>query len=298
MPLVSVCIATYRRPDGLRNLLESIGLQDVPSNLELEVLVVDNDPPSAESTVQAFHDACPFPVHYLSQTEPNISLTRNVAVDKAAGDLIWFIDDDEVADPTCLRELFSAMHNFEADVVFGPVIPVFETPAPEWMKPLHARPIHPTGSISQAHRTSNTLARTSALRLVDGPFNRAYGVTGGSDGLLFSQLERQGLKLVNSAEAIVRETVPPERATWDWLRARMRRMGQNYGRQTASLEGGALKLPVLWMAAKALIQVLGWGGAAVINWRDRAKRSQLLLRMWTNVGKLEGLRGVSSLRDP
>jgi len=122
MTLISVCVATYRRPDGLRELLESLEAQELDESVRLEILVVDNDPPSAETVVRDHGDRSRHLVRYFTQPEPNISLTRNVAVAAAEGDLVWFVDDDEIAEPQCGQRLLDAMRDFDADVVFGPVL--------------------------------------------------------------------------------------------------------------------------------------------------------------------------------
>lgn len=298
MRLVSICIATYQRLSGLSDLLASLEAQDLPVNLDIEILIVDNDPPSAQQLVAAHALRSRFTVHYLTQPEPNISLTRNVAVAAAQGELIWFIDDDEVAEPSCLRLLALALDEHHADVVYGPVVPSFEAPVPDWMRPLYERQIQATGTPSKAHRTGNTLVRTAALKLVDGPFDAAYGVSGGSDGLLFRQLENGGLRLIESADAVVKEVVPATRSTWKWLRSRTRRQGQNYGRQTVSLEGGVWTTGTGSMLLRAVVQVIMWSGAAAASWPNRTRRSQFLLRLWTNIGKIEGVAGAVSRRDP
>lgn len=297
MRLVSICIATYKRPEGLRGLLASIEQQVVDDETGIEIVIVDNDPPSAEASVRDHQATSRFAITYLTQPEPNISLTRNVGVAAARGELVWFVDDDEVAEPECLHRLIEAMDDHGADVVFGPVLPVFEVPLDAWLRPLYDRPVRPTGTPSDAHRTGNTLVRMEALQTVDGPFDEAYGVTGGSDSLLFRRFEVEGRLLIESAEARVSEVVPAERATWRWLKTRMRRQGQNYGRQTITIEGGRWSRGSIWMGAKAAVQVVAWGLGSLAFWDDRTARSRRTMRMWTNIGKLEGLAGVARRRD-
>lgn len=297
MPLVSVCVATFRRPDGLAALLDSIVCQELSPEIDVEVVVVDNDPPTARPVVDGQASTSPFPIHYLTQSEPNISLTRNTAVAHAKGDLLWFVDDDEVADPKCLALLVSALEDFNADGVFGPVHSVFDGPQPPWIEAIYSRPVHETGSISKAHRTGNTLVRADALRLVPGPFDPEYGRSGGSDSMLFRTLEARGLKFINSAEASVSEAVPPSHATWRWVRTRVRRQGRNYGRQSVALHGGRFTPSVLWMMAKAVVQVLMSSLSALATWPSRKRRATYLQRMWTNVGKFEGVLGAVSFRD-
>jgi glycosyltransferase involved in cell wall biosynthesis len=41
--LLSVCIATYRRPELLARLLTSLAQQKLVNGIELEIVIVDND---------------------------------------------------------------------------------------------------------------------------------------------------------------------------------------------------------------------------------------------------------------
>ena len=298
MALYSICLATYKRPDGLLALLESLEAQVLPDDMSVEILVVDNDPRSSEDVVNGFGSKSRFPVSYLTQPEQNISITRNVAVDAAKGEYIWFVDDDEVAEPNCLERLASALHDHDADGVFGPVLPAFESAHPNWIEKstVFNRPIGVTGAKSEGFRTSNTLVRTELLRSVPGPFDPDFGISGGSDSMLFRQLAMDGAHFVDSGDAFVHETVPDSRAQWEWMRNRVRRQGQNYARQTVMLHGGVSKRPVLWMLAKAAIRIPMTLVGAAIKWNQRETRSNYQLRMWSNIGKFEGARGTVSVR--
>jgi len=196
-----------------------------------------------------------------------------------------------------VTRLFDALHRYDATVVFGPVIAKFEADVPDWSRPLYQRPIFATGTKSDAHRTSNTLVRADALSAIPGPFDPAYGVTGGSDSMLFRQLEEKGHRLINSDDAFVSEVVPANRASWKWLQTRSRRQGQNYGRQTVTLNDGYLNAGVGIVVAKALVLIASSGSQALLRWSDRPTRAKHLLRLQTNIGKLEGVRGMSQERD-
>jgi succinoglycan biosynthesis protein ExoM len=300
VPLYSVCIATYQRPTGLLCLLESIEARVLGPDIDLEIIIVDNDPGSSEDLVSTFAATSRFPIRYLTQPEQNISITRNVAVREAAGDFIWFVDDDEVAAPECLSRLASALHEFDADGVFGPVLPEFEGEQPEWIQtsPAFNRPIGVTGVVSQGYRTSNTLVRSEILKESEGPFDPAYGVSGGSDSMLFRTLAREGRHFIDSADAFVVETIPANRANWEWMSGRIRRQGQNYARQTIALSGGALSPPVLSLSGKALIQIVSSASLSLLYWRNQPQRRRWLLRLWSNLGKLEGVGGAVSVRTP
>ncbi len=289
MTLVTICIATYKRPAGLAALLASIDCQRLAESVDVEIVVVDNAPPTAQPVVEEFEASSGLPARYLQQPLRNIAITRNAGVAAASGAFIWFVDDDEVAEPNCLQGLLDAADQFNADVVYGPVIPSFEGPIADWLKPLHHRPIHRTGTISTARRTGNTLVRSGILAGIEGPFDEAFGLTGGEDSMMFRQLEARGLTLIDCEDAIAVETVPTERSTWKWIKDRRRRLGQIYGRQTVKLEGSLLHKQVALVSVKAAAQVFVWGIAALGTRNNRTTRSQYLLRMWTNLGKLEGI---------
>lgn len=298
MPTYSICIATYKRPERLTRLLESIEAQELDDGVSVEIIIVDNDPPSAEAAVTCFAATSRFSIRYLTQPEQNISITRNLSVHEATGDYVWFVDDDEVAIPQCLSRLGEALTDYGADGVFGPVLPAFESPQPDWMEAssVFNRPIGVTGHRSEAYRTSNTLVKRQLLLTIPGPFDPDFGLSGGSDSLLFRQLANNGAHFVDSSDAIVYEDVPDSRADWFWMKTRMRRQGQNYTRQIVMTNGGALRPKVVWMLAKAAVQIpwaaMGWAAS-----RDSETRSrEFQIRLWSNIGKFEGLAGAVSVR--
>ncbi|MHA2277876.1 MAG: glycosyltransferase family 2 protein, partial [Candidatus Kariarchaeaceae archaeon] len=88
----SVCIATYKRPSNLRNLIFSIEKQCLPEGGNIEIIIVDNDPEeSARVVIDDIKESFKIPILYFHQSIKNISLTRNVAVKNASGDFLLFI---------------------------------------------------------------------------------------------------------------------------------------------------------------------------------------------------------------
>ena len=132
--ICSVCIATYKRPTLLEQTLASILAQVLPHDIIIETIVVDNDPErSAAGIVEKHHDTDSISFKYFSQPIKNISLTRNMAVHNASGTYLVLIDDDEVASPRWIATLLKAADKYGADGVFGPVLPIFDKSAPEWL---------------------------------------------------------------------------------------------------------------------------------------------------------------------
>jgi succinoglycan biosynthesis protein ExoM len=218
-PDVSICIASYRRPEGLARLVESLQRQKTPPDLSFEILVVDNDPDGDLRPLAG--------VRVLHEPRRNIAHARNRALDEARGAWIAFIDDDEEAREGWLAAYWQAVARWEADGFFGPVIPRL-APHPG-ARPdaerFYTRPRHPSGTpIGSAElRTSNALLRRALFR--ERRFDPAYGRSGGSDTELFTRMLDAGARFLFCDEAWVVETVPAERQCMRWLTRRAFRGG-------------------------------------------------------------------------
>ncbi len=229
---VAVCTVTYHRPDGLRRLLEAIaGLafsaQPIP---EVTVVVVDNvaERPM-ESLVDSFRPLCRWPLIYGCEPVAGVSSARNRALQLVPADseFIAFIDDDEVPEPQWLDELLATAERFGADMVQGPVRPVFEREPAPWMAAGSFYEIGPfeDGAPVRSLGAGNCLIRTDMLRSLGLTFDMRFNRTGGEDEDFFGRAIRAGHRAVASGRAVVHETIPADRMRVGWLLRRWFRMG-------------------------------------------------------------------------
>ena len=279
---ISVCICTYKRPELLDALLAGLQGQR-EGGLRLQVVVADNDPDaSARQVLDQWLPRIRFPMRTLHVPAPNIALARNACVGAAAGEWIAFIDDDEQPDADWIAMLAVAAREFDADIVFGPVIPVLPKSTPDWMIDggFFERRRHATGTPATLDdaRTGNALVRASALTGVPGPFDPAFGSSGGSDSVLFRQLHANGARMVWSDDAVVHEAVPPERATAGWLLQRSFRNGQVALRsRLLATEPGMRFGTSAAHAFRSLFLMLGWLAiSAIAIPRSRASAMRAL----------------------
>ena len=93
-PLVTVILASYNGEEFLREALESLFAQDFRS---YEVVFVDDG--SVDGTADI---ARSFPLRYLYQANQGLPAARNAGFALARGQLIAFLDDDDVLPPTKL----------------------------------------------------------------------------------------------------------------------------------------------------------------------------------------------------
>ena len=291
MVTVTLCIATYRRPERLAAVLDDLTRQ---TRLPDEVVVVDND---AAASARPIVDAqllagTPYPIRYAVQPQKNISMTRNKTVELASGDWLAFIDDDERAPARWLAQLLAAAERFHADSVLGPVDPVVPPTAPDWIRRgrFYEFPRMPTGTIVPPNRLrfGNLLVQGKLLRDLKVPFDPALGLSGGEDGDLLSRLALDGARIIWCDEALVHEPVETSRLRLDWLLRRALSGGQDFARHALVGRYGAMSgARRIAFFVRALIQALAAAVLASLVWPlGRHHAARWLATLFANIGKL------------
>ena len=244
---ISVCICTFKRTELLNQLLQRLDNQQTEDLFTYSVVVADNDSAqSARQVVAVFSSSAHIQVTYCCESQQNIALARNKAIEHAEGDFIAFIDDDEFPTDDWLCNLFKTCAAFGVDGVLGPVKPHFETDPPEWAVKgkFFERPTHGTGfrmSWSES-RTGNVLFSKSILNGVDPPFRSKFD-TAGEDVDFFRRMVEKGCAFVWCNEAIVYEVVPSSRCTRSYLLKRALLRGSNFSKHpTDRIKNGATSL--------------------------------------------------------
>lgn len=237
--LVSICIATFHRPEGLARLLEGLEHQRFSSrqDVDIEIVVVDNDSEgsAAEVAARASHTT-KWVLKYVIEPTQGISYARNrgVAESNPASDFLAFIDDDEVPDPDWIDEMLLVQVRERADVVHGEVIPFYMEGVPDWIVDggfFVESPFFEDNSGSgrlNTAATNCTLVRSAVLEKYDPPFDLAFGLTGGEDDFLFRTLYADGKVLVHAPNAKVTEWIPAHRANSKWLLKSAYRKGNTF----------------------------------------------------------------------
>lgn len=288
---ISICIATYRRPERLSALLDDLVKQQ---HLPNEIVVVDNDATgSAHIVVEKRRKlGTPFPIHYEIQPVKNISLTRNRTVALATNDWIAFIDDDERAPTGWLKQLAETVLRYGADGVLGPVEPIVPTDAPAWIRhgSFYAWARMKTGSVIPVNklRFGNVLLRGALLHDTPTPFDPKYGLTGGEDGELLGRLVQQGAHIVWCDEAVVYEPIEATRLSLRWLLLRALRGGQDFARHKLTGSFGQLTSSGRQrLFLRALLQTSLAAGMVLLSWPiGRHHAAYWLLKVAANLGKI------------
>lgn len=297
-PSISICIATYRRPELLATLLEELFAQEL---LPGQIVVVDNDVEQSARTIVARLAAQTPDIEliYGTQPEKNISLTRNRTVELATGTWLAFIDDDERAPTSWLRELRDAAVRFNADGVLGPVVPGVPDHAPSWIRRgrFYDGPRMPSGEVVPLNvmRIGNAFLAAERLRaLRPHMFDPVYGLSGGEDGDVLMRLVNSGARVVWCDEAIAHEPVPDSRMSLTWLTKRALRGGQDFARhfRAGKLGGHPGPLSSVAFFSKAALQMVVAGLLSVLTLPfGRHVAAGWLMKTYANFGKLSVLWG-------
>ncbi|MDP3334166.1 MAG: glycosyltransferase family 2 protein [Methylococcaceae bacterium] len=286
---IDICIATYKRPELLRQLLKSLSEQTINDTYKVRIIVIDNDSEaSAKNTVISFFSATNLAYIYDIQPEKNISITRNKALEHVSADYLAFIDDDEWAVPDWLNQLLKASQQFNADIVFGPVLPQFPEDTPRWvLQGGFFNRDDKTGAVMAHGASGNVLIRAPKLFNNTLYFDPEYGLTGGEDTELFHRLYLHGAKLIWCNEALAYEVIPQERMTVNWLVKRALRGGQIYAK--VYLKDYSLPDRIIWF-----IKRISYLGITIISLpvaflMGKSRWVWVLRKLMANYGQLSML---------
>jgi succinoglycan biosynthesis protein ExoM len=285
VPVVSIIIPTFCRParavDAARSALAQA------CDVSFEVVLVDNDPDaSALARLRVLDDPRVVVVH---EPRAGVANARNAGLRAAKGELIAFLDDDEIASADWLAQLMRVQSEHKADVVFGPVRTRLAYPPRDhlaYFEQFFARdPGHTEGVIQKFYGCGCSLVRRAALPSAE-PFSAERNEIGGEDDLLFQAMEAAGARFAWAPGASVWETPEPSRVTLAYTLKRAFAYGQ--GPATKAWTGPKRDIPAIgfWMAV-GFAQTIVFGAVAAGSYLGKTRRRAFAYRRFVEgVGKL------------
>jgi glucosyl-dolichyl phosphate glucuronosyltransferase len=131
---VSVIIPTYNRAETLEKTIESLARQTYPKD-HYEIIVVDNNSmDSTRDVVERLKGCAAVEIQYLFEPRQGVHCARNTALKRARGDILYYTDDDMIADADLLMEIVKPFAlSSKVATVTGRVLPVWEIAPPDWV---------------------------------------------------------------------------------------------------------------------------------------------------------------------
>lgn len=260
---VAICICTYKRPEGLENVLNSIK-NLIADRIIFSVFIADNDPISHDgfNLIERTRGAYPFNIFCEIEENSGISHARNRTLRMVKNShkhfrYVAFTDDDVEVSRQWLQELVTTSTFYKADIVVGKGEAKFAVPPSSDILQSgffdFVTACQPTGTVLSDGTTSNVLFKKEIFdREGYEAFDANLALTGGEDCDLFMRLHQKNYKMVHCASAVIYEIYPAERLNAQWILTRYYRSGSTYayilhkyGSRKALYVGAAKKVLVL-----------------------------------------------------
>jgi hypothetical protein len=259
-PSVVLCVPTCRRPAGLHKLLANVA--KLAYGGELTVIVIDNDPEACEGlrTVENISACFPRPIECEVESTRGHTFAYNRAFLLACQsvrkpEFVAVLDDDEFPDTHWLEHMIQTARRFNADIVGGPVFPVYAQ-KDHWLAKtgLFMPPALHTGLVPMIFGAGSMLIRTSVLaEYLTEPFPNEYAFTGGGDLDFFRRCKCDGRRFAWAGHAHVYETIPDSRLALSWLLRRAFRTGTDLTRVDRKYSPGLRPAIIRWVKGAGLL---------------------------------------------
>jgi succinoglycan biosynthesis protein ExoM len=222
---IVIGIPTYKRPIMLKKLLLNIKECNISNSSvkNINIIVIDNDSErTAEGTVNDLiaHFTGSIRLNYYNYPVKGLSNVRNKLFDQAFDlnpDFIVCIDDDEFPTTDWLNQLLTTITESAADIVLGPVIPVFEHNVSPYISYWFKYKNLNNHQKIDFFWTGNFIISSKFLLKNKIKFDDRFNFTGSEDSHFGVTALKAGATILWSKDAVVYETIPEKRAKLFWL---------------------------------------------------------------------------------
>lgn len=122
---LSIIIPVYKVEKYIRECLSSIFCQNLDENVEV-IVVNDGTTDNSMAIVDEFAQ-CNNNLVLINQTNQGLSVARNVGLDYATGEYVWFVDSDDSIVEGSLQYLLNYISKYTADVIGFDMIAMWES---------------------------------------------------------------------------------------------------------------------------------------------------------------------------
>jgi glycosyltransferase involved in cell wall biosynthesis len=276
-PFVSVVMPAYNRDKLIGETLESFVRQDYPRD-RYEIIVADNNSTDAtREVVLEWQRRSDVPIVYLFEGRQGVHYARNTAARHSRGEILYYTDDDMVAEPDLVSELVKV---FDLDprigTATGRVLPRWVVPPPEWVLQLCANGyLSLFDELGEGLRVEDrdfgvyschqALRREAFFRA--GGFNPESTFTdyiGDGETGLNIKLKDLGYKFGYNGKAVIYHIIPAARMTQDYLNKRLANQGSadcyteykknRYSREDLAKRINRYKSAIIELTAQSVIK--------------------------------------------
>ena len=236
LPFVSVIIPTYNRAGLLEQTVDTFLAQNYPEE-SWELLLVDNGSTDGTRALLQRLESTHSRIRSLSEPRKGAHFARNSGALAAKGEILYFTDDDMLADPAMLSEI---MKGFDADPkvasVTGKVLPRWDTEPPVWVLEHCRNKLLSLLDLGEATIVTDEdpgvfschqAVRREVFTRAGGfnPDTNAEVFTGDNETGLNIKIRKLGFKFAYVGTAVTHHMIPAGRMTQAYLNGRMADQG-------------------------------------------------------------------------
>lgn len=229
MIYITVAICTHNRKDLLQMAIESLINQSLPKE-KYEILIIDNcSQDSTEQYIKNLQKDMPN-LRYLYQPILGVSASRNAGWKNAKGNIVAYLDDDEIAASDWLKIIYETFKlNNQLQWLGGKIELIWETKKPNW---LHDELLAPLGQLNLSENprflttkeyvgVGNSAFRKNVLAELKG-FDENLGRKGqnllsNEEILLKLQFQEKGIRIYYHPKMLIYNWINKERLTQKWF---------------------------------------------------------------------------------
>ena len=288
---LSLIIATYNRAEQLMVTLSSVAEQSADSALWECIVVDNNSKDDTRQRVTAFKESYShLNIEYVHEPIQGLSAARNAGGERAHGDIVAFIDDDERIVAEFVEAYIELFDNYgDAMAAGGKIIAEYPTGRPTWMSRYTEQPIanpmdfgkeirlFPKGRIPGG---GNMAMRREVFTTI-GLFNTSLGRTGkrligGEESDLFERMQSAGMRCYYVPRAVMYHIIPQEKLSDTYLERLAYNIGISQYRR-ATLRHRIVRLYVG--------EVAKWCATLLLCLVHRPSQALQLLKMRWNISR-------------
>lgn len=236
---ISVIIPTYNRQKSLDKTIKSFVEQNF-DKAEYEIIISDNNSTDkTEEIVRNWMSQKLVSIIYFFEKRQGVHYARNSAAKIAKGDILYFTDDDMMADSNLLKEIISVFEiNEKIGCATGKVLPMWEVPPPPWVPELCNNGFLSLQDLGEsAFVNDKDMGIWSCHQAIKkeafiksggfNPENTAGTWIGDGETGLNIKIKQAGFIFAYNGKAIIYHCIPSERMTQAYLNKRLANQGSS-----------------------------------------------------------------------
>lgn len=267
-PDISIVICTHKRPDMLKDALSSLIRQETDGEFTYEVLVVFSSCPIEQELIDELQQQTDAPLRAVMQTRPGQVAARNLGLDEAHGEWIANFDDDQIAEPYWLKELWKTAVEHQCECVGGALQLHFPDGCDRELTPKMQRMLGATVpwdtvrpyTDQQGPGSGNQMLHRRVFEKL-GKYDESFTLRG-YDTDMYRRIRMAGFKSWFNPRALGYHVTPSSRLEDQYFKETSLHNGWSFSRRD-QLERGSLKTLLIAAARAAQSALLIWPGLLV-----------------------------------